>query len=233
MCRRDRQSECNPVVQGLSFDLCSDCPAANSNTSCVPTVHHCQRGCVIYRDGHSAALFRAMAGVAQAGLRYWNSDQEGAATSTFINEILRIVFEFMSSENEENAGVSETEDVTYGGNIYGVTDITDEGYIDEATDTVGEVVTVEGDLFGGSPLVGSSPPWDRRGHHRRPGNLWGGNTRPYPTNVWWQNMVNEPAGDMVNTVNPYQVKTKDDGLHVCLPAIVNISSFEELVLMSP
>ena len=76
------------------------------------------------------------------------------------------------------------------------------------------------DLFGGSPLVGSDPPWDSEGHPQKPGTLWGGNTRPYPTNVWWQNMVSDP-GDMVNTVNPYQVKINTDGLHVCLPAMVS------------
>ena len=74
-------------------------------------------------------------------------------------------------------------------------------------------------MFGGSPLVGSDPPWDGEGHHIQPGDLWGGNTRPYPTNVWWQNMVND-QGDLVNTVNPYIVKTEADGLHVCLPAKV-------------
>ena len=67
--------------------------------------------------------------------------------------------------------------------------------------------------------MGSDPPWDSEGHPQRPGDLWGGNTRPFPTNVWWQNMVND-QGDLVNTVNPYIVKTMTDGLHVCLPAQV-------------
>ena len=52
----------------------------------------------------------------------------------------------------------------------------------------------------------------------QPGGLWGALNRPFPTNVWWQNMVNDAdSGGMVNTVNPYIVKTKVDGLHVCLP----------------
>ena len=41
-------------------------------------------------------------------------------------------------------------------------------------------------------------------------------SRPFPTNVWWENMVNDP-GDLLSVVNPYVVKTLDDGLHVCLP----------------
>ena len=68
--------------------------------------------------------------------------------------------------------------------------------------------------------MGSSPPWDSEGHHVQPGGLWGALNRPFPTNVWWQNMVNDAdSGGMVNTVNPYIVKVKDDGLHVCLPTL--------------
>ena len=77
------------------------------------------------------------------------------------------------------------------------------------------------DLFGGSKLASSSPPWDSESHNIRPGVLWGSNSRPFPTNVWWQNMVNN-EGDGVNTVNPYIVKLSTDGLHVCLPAMVGI-----------
>ena len=34
-------------------------------------------------------------------------------------------------------------------------------------------------------------------------------SRPFPTNVWWQNLVNDDGnGEMVNTVNPYIVKVK-------------------------
>ena len=78
------------------------------------------------------------------------------------------------------------------------------------------MICVLEDLFGGSPLVESEPPWDSAGHHIQPGPLWGGNVRPFPTNVWWQNMVNDP-GELVSAVNPYLVKTMVDGLHVCLP----------------
>ena len=82
------------------------------------------------------------------------------------------------------------------------------------------------DLFGGSPLVSSSPPWDSEGHHIMPGGLWGDLARPYPTNVWWQNMVNDADnGGMINTVNPYIVKVKEDGLHVCLPTLTVTDTF--------
>lgn len=53
-------------------------------------------------------------------------------------------------------------------------------------------------------------------HHLILGSLWGSMSRPFPTNVWWENMVNDP-GDLLSVVNPYVVKTLDDGLHVCLP----------------
>ena len=76
-----------------------------------------------------------------------------------------------------------------------------------------------GDLFGGSVLTDSNPPWDFEGHNIKPGALWGTNSRPFPTNVWWQNLVNN-EGDGVNAVNPYIVKAMSDGLHVCLPAMV-------------
>ena len=79
------------------------------------------------------------------------------------------------------------------------------------------------DLFGGSKLSSSPPPWDPESHNIKPGALWGTNSRPFPTNVWWQNMVNN-EGDGVNTVNPYIVKLGNDGLHVCLPGMVRILS---------
>ena len=79
------------------------------------------------------------------------------------------------------------------------------------------------DLFGGSPLTSSDPPWQHESHHHRPGELFGDNVRPFPTNVWWENMVNDP-GDELSNVNPYLVKTKDDGLHVCLPKTVSLKS---------
>ena len=77
------------------------------------------------------------------------------------------------------------------------------------------------DIFNPTPLVSSDPPWDSASHHRTPSDLWGSDIsrRPYPTNVWWQNMVND-QGDLINVVNPYIVKTMADGLHVCLPAKV-------------
>ena len=82
------------------------------------------------------------------------------------------------------------------------------------------------DLFGGNPLVSSSPPWDSEGHHIQPGGLWGDLARPYPTNVWWQNMVNDADnGGMINTVNPYIVKVKEDGLHVCLPSLTVMDTY--------
>ena len=77
------------------------------------------------------------------------------------------------------------------------------------------------DLFGGSKLSSSPPPWDPESHNIKPGALWGTNSRPFPTNVWWQNMVNN-EGDGVNTVNPYIIKLGNDGLHVCLPGMVRI-----------
>ena len=56
-----------------------------------------------------------------------------------------------------------------------------------------------------------------------PGDLWGNLEGPFPTNVWWQNMVNDADnganGALVNVVNPYIVKAEEDGLHVCLPSL--------------
>merc|ERR1719153_2009029 len=71
------------------------------------------------------------------------------------------------------------------------------------------------DLFGGSRLTESNPPWNGAGHPISPSGLYGTGL-PFPTNVWWQNMVLE-NGDLINAVNPYIVKTQADGLHVCLP----------------
>merc|ERR1711971_490190 len=72
------------------------------------------------------------------------------------------------------------------------------------------------DLFGSPPLVSTPPPWESRSHDQSPSGLYGSTGHPFTTNVWWQNMVlNE--GDLINAVNPYIVKTMNDGLHVCLP----------------
>ena len=81
-------------------------------------------------------------------------------------------------------------------------------------------------MFGGDPLVSSNPPWDSQAHRVQPGGLWGDLARPYPTNVWWQNMVNDAEnGGLINTVNPYIVKVKEDGLHVCLPTLTVTPTF--------
>ena len=49
---------------------------------------------------------------------------------------------------------------------------------------------VRSELFGGHPLASSPPPWQNATHHILPGALWGRNQRaPFPTNVWWQNLV--------------------------------------------
>ena len=77
------------------------------------------------------------------------------------------------------------------------------------------------DLFGGSRLTESNPPWNGAGHPISPSGLYGTTGLPFPTNVWWQNMVLE-NGDLINAVNPYIVKTQSDGLHVCLPTKVFI-----------
>jgi len=72
------------------------------------------------------------------------------------------------------------------------------------------------DLFHGPPLTKSPPPWLRRNHPVSPSTLYGDTGHPFPTNVWWQNIVLDD-GELLNVVNPYMVQTKDDGLHVCLP----------------
>ena len=77
---------------------------------------------------------------------------------------------------------------------------------------------IKGDLFGGSPLSSSNPPWNYAEHPISPTG-WFGTGKPFPTNVWWQNMVLD-QGDLINAVNPYIVKTLSDGLHVCLPTKV-------------
>merc|ERR1711936_1019018 len=74
---------------------------------------------------------------------------------------------------------------------------------------------VNGDLFGGSPLSNNNPPWNYADHPISPSN-WYATSKPFPTNVWWQNMV-LGDGDLINNVDPYIVKTLSDGLHVCLP----------------
>ena len=75
---------------------------------------------------------------------------------------------------------------------------------------------VSADLFGGPPLATGPPTWQKMTHHQAPTSLYGATGFPFPTNVWWQNMVLND-GDLVNAVNPYLVKTMSDGLHVCLP----------------
>ena len=80
------------------------------------------------------------------------------------------------------------------------------------------------DLFGSPPLVSTPPPWESRSHDQSPTGLYGSTGHPFPTNVWWQNMVLD-QGDLVNTVNPYIVKTMNDGLHVCLPDFFGSENF--------
>ena len=102
MCRNVSSSGCNPVVEGVSFDLCGDCPAeAPGSASCVPTRQQCQRGCVIYREGNSEALFNAVVSVAQAAFSYYQEDPTQRNTGSLIQEILRIVFDFMRAQREE------------------------------------------------------------------------------------------------------------------------------------
>lgn len=81
------------------------------------------------------------------------------------------------------------------------------------------LTSVKGDLFGGSPLTSTSPQWPFGEHPIKPGSLFGSTGSPYPTNVWWQNMVLND-GDLISVVNPYIVKTLSDGLHVGLPTNV-------------
>ena len=66
-------------------------------------------------------------------------------------------------------------------------------------------------------MTASNPPWNYADHPISP-SAWYASGVPFPTNVWWQNMVLED-GDLINAVNPYIVKTLSDGLHVCLPTI--------------
>ena len=81
-----------------------------------------------------------------------------------------------------------------------------------------------GDLFGGPTLASGPPPWEAKDHHQAPTSLWGTTGFPFPTNVWWQNMVLE-QGELVNAVDPYLVKTMNDGLHVCLPDFFGSDKF--------
>jgi len=83
---------------------------------------------------------------------------------------------------------------------------------------------VSADLFGSPPLVSTPPPWESRGHDQSPSGFFGSTGHPFPTNVWWQNMVLE-QGDLINAVNPYIVKTMNDGLHVCLPDFFGAENF--------
>ena len=82
------------------------------------------------------------------------------------------------------------------------------------------VDTFSADLFGGSPLIDTSPPWDHVDHPQiTPSEFFGQENTPFPTNVWWQNMVLND-GDQVAAVLPYLIKAKNTGLHVCLPGKV-------------
>ena len=85
-------------------------------------------------------------------------------------------------------------------------------------------ILVSADLFGGPPLASGPPTWQKMNHHQAPTSLYGATGFPFPTNVWWQNMVLND-GDLVNVVNPYIVKTMTDGLHVCLPEFVGTDSY--------
>ena len=75
------------------------------------------------------------------------------------------------------------------------------------------------DLFGGSPLTETSPPWDHVNHPEPPTGFFGHQSLPYPTNVWWENLVMN-TGEGMAAVLPYLVKTKDTGYHVNLPGKV-------------
>ena len=75
------------------------------------------------------------------------------------------------------------------------------------------------DLFGGSPICGTSPPWDHVEHDGvQPTDFWA--TResryPHPTNKWWEAFV-LGSGDGVVNAMPYYVQALDDGFHVDLP----------------
>lgn len=72
------------------------------------------------------------------------------------------------------------------------------------------------DLFGGSPMTDTPPPWDHTNHPQAPSGLFGQPSLPYPTNVWWQNLVLN-SGEGVAAVLPYSIRTKDSGYHVNLP----------------
>merc|ERR1719481_1013060 len=94
----------------------------------------------------------------------------------------------------------------------------------------------QGDLFESTPLTSTSPPWSSAEHPIKPGNLYGLTGKPYPTNVWWQNMVLND-GDLINVVNPYIVKTLSDGLHVGIPAVYDdanyvASAFHDNIIIS-
>lgn len=69
------------------------------------------------------------------------------------------------------------------------------------------IISYSSDLFGGEPLASSEPPWESAEHHILPYQLWGDNQRPLPTNVWWQNMVQEAEnGELISVADPYIVK---------------------------
>ena len=70
------------------------------------------------------------------------------------------------------------------------------------------------------PLTDTAPPWDHADHPETntPSDKFANEYPPFPTNVWWQNMVND--GDLVNAALPYIVRTTTEGLHVGLPGKV-------------
>ena len=49
-----------------------------------------------------------------------------------------------------------------------------------------------------------------------PTNLWGSTGAPFPTNVWWNNIV-LGTGDQNVVANPYMLKVTNVGLSVCVP----------------
>src|SRR5687767_5274889 len=66
-------------------------------------------------------------------------------------------------------------------------------------------------------------PWSTKQPHYQPAtnsnpptNLWGTIKAPYPTNVWWQNLVMQDGKDPVSTM-PYIVKAIPTGMTVCFP----------------
>ena len=81
-------------------------------------------------------------------------------------------------------------------------------------------VSLAAKILGGEPISISEPPFTQLDHQQSPTELWGLKTSgPYPTNIWWSNLV---LGDGTNPVMslPFSLKTLDDGLHASMPAKV-------------